>query len=397
VNKQQNEVFELSNKMQGIALALFAIGVIAFVASFLHSEARTWVSYLVNVFYLVSLGLAGTFFLSLQSLAKTGWMVPFKRILEAMSSFLPVGFVLMILLFFGIHTIYEWSHPGIMEHDALLQKKAAYLNTPFFMVRIVILFVIWITFSKIIVKLSRKLDSGTGGAAVIVKLSRISAIFMVLFGLTYSVASFDWIMSVEPHWFSTIFALYTFSGLFVSAIAFITISLIVLQSWGYFKGVINENHYHDLGKFMFGFSTFWAYIWFSQYLLIWYSNIPEETEYFLLRFHHDWSWLFYFNFAFNWLVPFLVLMPRSSKRNKRVLLVVSGLLLVGHWIDLYVMIAPKIFAHFKIHSVAISLYDIPIALGFAALFLLVVMRALRNSNLLPKQDPYYQEAVHLHQ
>ena len=233
------------------------------------------------------------------------------------------------------------------------------------------------------------------GSHVVAKISAASALTLIVFGLTYSIASFDWIMSLEPHWFSTIFAMYTFSGLFVNGVAFICLILILLKEQGYFP-MVNENHFHDLGKWLFGFTTFWAYIWFSQYLLIWYSNIPEETMYYIIREKGGWDWLFYFNLIINWLIPFFALMTRNSKRSPFILKRVCILLLVGHWLDIYVMVTPNVFKHAGL-SASIGLVEIGAALGYAGLFVLVFGKTLSKNLLYPKKDPCFEEGVHLHQ
>jgi hypothetical protein len=193
----------------------------------------------------------------------------------------------------------------------------------------VVMFIIWIGLSKVFKSQSLKMDSKQTGVEATNKNIGFSALAIILFSITICIFSFDWLMSVEPHWFSTIFGVYVFAGTFVSGICFITLVIIQLKDWGYLKGVVNENHLHDLGKWMFGMSIFWAYIWISQYLLIWYANIPEETEYYVLR-HHHWNGQFFFNLFVNFFVPFFVLLTRAAKRNVTVLKTVAIILLLGH-------------------------------------------------------------------
>jgi hypothetical protein len=386
--------FKIPTNRKNMCIAMIVLGALVLAYSFYSQGTRAWTNVLINNFYFTTLALGGLFFMALTGVAKTSWMTPYKRIPEAMMSFLPVALVLMaVLAFFGIHSLYEWSHVEVVAKDPLLSKKTAYLNTNFFILRMVFFFGIWIILSRIFLKFSHAQDSGVDKSKSIVK---VSAITLILFGLSFSFASFDWIMSLEPHWFSTIFAIYTFSGLFVSTIAFITLTIIILQSLGYLRDAVNENHFHDLGKWLFGFSTFWAYIWFSQYMLIWYSNIPEETEYFVLREHHNWDWLFYFNLLINWLIPFFALMSRNSKRNKFILSRVCVLLLVGHWLDIYLMVSPKVF---EIHGLeaTVGLVEIFTACGYAGLFCLVVGNYLSKHKIKSEADPFYKEGLHLHQ
>jgi len=308
---------------------------------------------------------------------------------EAMSSFLvPSGVLLLLVFLGGGHTLYEWSHSAPGAHHGALAAKQAYLNVPFFVVRLIGFILLWAVLSRKVVRSSR------GGQAPSVKWS---IIFLIVFAFTYSFASFDWLMSIEPHWYSTVYALYTFSGFFVAGFAVLTIAVVKLDEFGYLPGLINENHYHDLGKFLFGFSTFWAYLWFSQYMLIWYANIPEETGYYLLRTHNDWDWLFYFNLLINWVIPFFVLLPRSMKRSRDVLLRVGILLLIGRWLDLYLLVAPNVYHGAGITTPTISWIEVGVAVGTGGLFVLVCAAALAKHRLVAKDDPFFEEGVHLTQ
>jgi len=386
--------FEFGGGLKKTAMVLMGIGILAIVASFTLNKTVAWVDFLVNNVYFATMAVSGVFFLSVTGVLQASWLTPFKRVPEAMTKYLPYGFVIMLLTYFGIHTLYEWSHHDLVMNDPILVKKIAWLNTAGFMSRMVIIFMAWIFVGKRLLKLSKKQDEGED---VHEKIISSSALGLVVFSLAICVAAFDWVMSVEPHWFSTIFGVYIFAGSFVSGMSFIALSVIKLQEWGYLKGVVNENHIHDIAKWMFGFSIFWAYIWISQYLLIWYANIPEETEYYVLR-HHHWNTVFFINVLLNWLVPFLGLLSRSAKRNVKRVKFIAVVLLVGHFIDLYLMVAPKIFEHHGIHHV--SGYGILQALqwlGFFGLFIFVVGRALSKNKLVSTGDPQLAEGIHLHQ
>ncbi len=246
---------------------IVGVGVIVTLFSYFHTPTRFWVNLVINNFYFTGMALSGLFFLSLQNLTKSSWMRPYQRIPEAMMGYLPVAFVFVLLGLFGSHTLYEWTHAELVKNDEILIKKVAYLNMPFFVTRILIYFAIWMIFSFLIKKLMNKF-SKDNYREVTDQLSVVSAIAMVFFALTFSFFSYDLLMSIEPHWFSTIYSVYTFSGMFVGGIAFITLALIILRQLGYLKDLVTENHFHDLGKWLFGMSTFWAYIWFCQYMLI---------------------------------------------------------------------------------------------------------------------------------
>lgn len=386
--------FEIPKLLKHYLLGIMGIGIIITVMSYFHTPTRFWVNLVINNFYFTSMALSGLFFLTLQNLTKSSWMRPYQRIPEAMMGYLPLAFIFVLLGLFGSHTIYEWTHSELVKADEILIKKVAYLNMPFFVTRILIYFSVWLSFSFIIKKLHEKFNS-SNGAQVVGELSVVSAISMVFFSLTFAFFSYDLLMSIEPHWFSTIYSVYTFTGMFVGGIAFITLALIILKQLGYFKD-ISENHFHDLGKWMFGMSTFWAYIWFCQYMLIWYSNIPEETQYYILRDHGNWKWLFWTNFVISFLVPFFGLLTRDAKRSTINLALVSILILVSRWVDIYTLVAPKIYEHHHVDAI-IGPYEIVSALMFAAIFVLVFVKLLSQKSLIIKEDPYFEEGLHLEQ
>lgn len=364
-------LFHISKKQKKVAVSFLSVGVLAVVFAFFRDPQRAWANILLNNVYFLFLAVSGLVFISIHSLSHATWWVGLRRIPEAMTSFIPVGGMLMLLIFFGRHSLYEWTDAEVVARDVVLLGKSAYLNTPFFFVRMILIIGIWSFFAF---RLRKRSESHAS-------LYRLSAIFLPVFAVTLTMASVDWLMSLEPHWFSTIFTFYTFSGLFLNGITFITLATVLLKQRGYFKDVINDDHLHDLGKLVFAFSSFWAYIWVCQYLLIWYSNIPEETVYYHLRTDTDWGWLFLLNLAMNWAIPFLVLMPRVSKRRPAVLQRVCILLLIGHWLDLYVMGFPRVVS---IRS--IGPLEVFIALGYAAGFFLITGKALSRLPLVAKND-----------
>ncbi len=391
------EMFKIDEKYNRICYIGMGIGLIALPFMFFSSHERFWTNILINAFFLITLCMSGFFFLSLQNVTNSSWMRPYQRVPQAMKSFLPWAFLITLLLGLGLHSLYEWTHTEMVMRDEILVQKIAYLNVPFFMGRLAFIFIGWILFSYLIDKKMAAFDRHAKDVQTPYQsLVRTSAISLVFFALSFATISYDLIMSLEPHWFSTIFSLYTFSGLFVSGVSFIALVLIILNSLGYFTETITENHLHDLGKWMFGMSTFWAYIWFSQYMLIWYSNIPEETQYFTLRNEHGWQVMFWANLIINWVIPFVVLLSRNAKRNKYILARVAVLLIVGHWFDLYLLVSPKVFEHAKIKP-SIGLLDILIAIGFFSFFVLMFMKSLAKNKLVVEHDPYHEEGLHLNQ
>ncbi len=395
-NSDEKLFYKIHPGIQKFCLYTLAIGGSSFALSYFHTPVRFWVNLLINNFYFISIALSGLFFLALQNITNSSWMRTYQRIPQAMYAFLPFGLVLMLMTYFGFHTLYEWTHDSIRLHDPVIMKKTLYLNTSFFLVRMVIFFVLWIGFGALISYLTDRWTKAKPYPEQAALLAKCSALFMVVFALSFSFASYDWIMSIEPHWFSTIFSVYTFSGLFVGGIAFMTLALIVLRAQGYLVDYVTDDHLHDLGKWMFGMSTFWAYIWFCQYMLIWYSNIPEETVYFILREQGNWSWLFWSNFIICFGVPFFVLLPREAKRNPIKLAFVAVVILVGRWVDLFTLVAPKIFEHNNVAAI-IGPYEILSAFMFSAIFVLIFLKQLSKKKLMISEDPYFDEGAHLHQ
>jgi len=251
---------------------------------------------------------------------------------------------------------------------------------------------VWLLFYQAMVRISRRQDR-TGGLDANRKSTVLSAGFMAAFIVTFSLASFDWLMSLQAEWFSTIFAAYNFAGSFVNGLAVMTITAILLRRSGALAGVVTEHHLHDLGKLLLGFTTFWIYLWFSQYMLIWYGNLPEEVTYFVPRHQGAWAVLTVACILINWVIPFFVLLPRGAKRSDGTLLRVCVLLLVGHWLDLYVMIQPV----FEPEAPRFGLWELAPILVAGALFVVLLRRNLGAVDLVPHGDPYLEESLHHHQ
>ncbi|MFV1958718.1 MAG: hypothetical protein ACC662_04825 [Planctomycetota bacterium] len=345
-------------------------------------------AWLVAALYVLGLGLGGLVFVAFAYLTRAGWSVAFRRVPEGFAATLPLGALFPVLALVFLPWLYPWSDAAVVASSHVLQGKSAWLTPWFFRLRAVVYLLIWLLFALAILRTSRRQDV-TGGVAATRRNTRLSAAFLVVFAITFSLASFDWIMSLEPHWYSTVFAIYNFSGLFVSGLAGIVIVAIVLRRRGPLEGILRPGHLHDLGKLLLGFTTFWAYIWFSQFMLIWYGNIPEETAYFTLRQEGAWSLLMLVNVAINWGLPFLVLLSRATKRSETVLLRVCALLLVGRWLDLYLMVAPP---HAP-DGPRPTLWDVTALATALALFVLVLFRVLSRTPVVPRGDPLLEESL----
>jgi len=382
---------EFSRRTLLVVVLLGVAGAAVVATGLVVEPQRIWPNLLLAGFYVTGIGLAAGLLVAFSSISNAGWLTAIRRVPEAIASNVYVGGLWMILLLAGIHSLYEWSHVDAVAADELLQKKQFWLNVPFFSIRTIAYGALWSLCTYLLVRTSRRQDE-TGEISLTLRNRSIAAVFTVVFTLTFWIASMDWIMSLEPHWYSTIFGVYNFSGTFTAGVAAVTVAVIVLRRRGYLKEFVRDDHLHDLGKLLFAFSTFWMYIWFSQYLLIWYANIPEETIYFIKRETAGWGTFTILVLLFNWVIPFIVLMPRSAKRNEGILLRIGIVILVGHWIDLFWMILPT----FMPGSPSFSIWEIgPVALG-AALACLATAGSLTRARLIPVKDPMLQESLTYH-
>jgi hypothetical protein len=374
-----------------------------------NSHGPNWVTRLfanlwINNVFFTGLAVIGIFFFTLQYAAQAGWATGFLRVPLAMGAWLPIAGVLMLVVFLlGSHDIFHWTHESLYqefledgvtansEYDAIIAGKEPYLNTVFYLARMVAYFLIWGGAFYFLRKKSMEEDIH-GGTSYWYTLRKYSAIFLVLFAITSSTSAWDWVMSVDPHWFSTMFGWYVFSSWWVSGLAAISLIVVLLREAGYLK-VVNANHMHDLGKFVFGFSIFWAYIWFSQFLLIWYANIPEESIYYIERLNSSYySPIFFLNLILNFFFPFLVLMTRDAKRHAIFMKIVCSVILFGHWLDFYLMITPGVMKDLG----GFGLLEVGLILVYGTCFVFVVLTALTKSGLIAKNHPMLEESLHHH-
>ena len=385
-----NNRFKINQSLFNWISGATAVGVLTLILGVLFSE-RIWPNVLLAAWYITGIGFSGIMFVAIHYVSNAGWGVAIRRIPEAMFAALPIGFLLMILVVLGAHHIYEWTHLDVVAKDPILQGKQPWLNLPGFIIRIPIYFGLWFLFGKPILNHSRKQDED-GDASHSVKSMRWSAAFLYLGGIAFVIASFDWIMSVEPHWFSTIFGFYNFAGMFDAGLAFMIIVLIYLRRGGYLPELKND-HLHELGRYLFAFTTFWVYIWFSQHMLIWYANLPEETGYYLKRHFGSFGVLAVLNICLNWLIPFMILMFRKTKRSEKSLLLASFIVLAGHWTDLYMMIFPPLL---DTDVPVFGLMEIGVVIGMIGVTMWVVLNKISKGNMIPVKDPYLEESLNLH-
>ncbi|MBO6659239.1 MAG: quinol:cytochrome C oxidoreductase [Roseivirga sp.] len=358
----------------------------------------------INNVYFTGLALIGIFFFALQYAAQAGWSAYIVRIPLAMGQWIvPAGILMLLTWFFVNHDVFHWTHSNLYDptdshYDELIAGKSGFFFfgegggfPTFFIARMVIFFVLWAWLFTKLKNLSLAEDE-LGGDGYWFKMRKWSAIFLVIFAVSSSVSAWDWVMSVDTHWFSTMFGWYVFASWWVTGLAFITLVTVLLKEAGYLPQV-TSNHLHDLGKFVFAFSIFWTYVWFSQFLLIYYANIPEESVYFVERFLSDkYSPLFFINIILNFIFPFLVLMTRDAKRLNVFLKMVCIVVMFGHFIDFYLMMTPGTMGQ----NGFFGFTEIGMFLMFGSAFVFVVLRALSSYALLPKNHPMLGEAKHHH-
>jgi hypothetical protein len=385
--------WNVSSSMRNGLIVMAVLGFVIFGVGLTVDAKRAWASFLHNHFYFMSLALGGLFFAAIQWLTSAMWSAPIRRVSESFTSYLPIAMVTFVVVAVGIHEIYHWSHAEVVQGDIVLEGKAGYLSMPFFIARNLIAMGIWVFFAWKMVGNSIKQDS-VGGVALTFKNKSLAPAFLILFALSFTMASFDQLMSLDPHWFSTMFGVYCFAGLFYSTLALTAVVTVVLKRRGLLEGIVSEEHFHDLGKFMFAFTTFWAYIGFSQFMLIWYANLPEETGYFLHRFDGSWLWVSIFLLVGKFLTPFLILLPRENKRNPTILFNVGIFMLVAQWIDILWMIQPEFFKD----GPRFFWIEAGTTIGFIGLFGFMITRFLSRNNVVAFRDPRLAEAVfHHHQ
>jgi hypothetical protein len=383
--------FEASMKLKIMSYVFIAIGLITFAVGLMKDQERMWAAYLVSFFFFSCVGLGGLFWTSLQNLVKAGWSVSTRRYAEGLTSFLPVMVVASLVLILGLKYLYPWADHEKVAESALLQGKSSYLNTGFLIVRLLVFGLGALAFRQVIVGNSLKQDK-SGDEQLTHKNVGYSIGFVLFFAITFSLFSVDMLMSLLPTWYSTIFGIYCFAGLFQAVFAVLIPIAIFMKRAGYVKGYVTAEHLHDYAKFMKGFTVFWAYIAFSQFMLIWYANIPEETEYYIMRAQNGWMAISMILLIFRFIVPFLALLPKGMKRNENHLLLVSGLILVMQYLDIYWMVYPNFFDG----KVTFGFAEIGMFLGFAGLFLAVFFRFLSKHSLVAIKDPRMHEAVNHH-
>jgi hypothetical protein len=414
-----DEQYKFTGKAKTWSLVMIAVGVIGILYGFLSGGGeRTFANLLLMGYYFTCVCICGIFFCAIQYVAQAGWSVSILRVPQAFAKVLPIAAVVLLLIICaglfithpglneeGKQTVLpylykQWALKGIAvkgdeNYNAVIAAKSGFLNVPFFLFRLVAYLGCYSFLGWLLVKYSNNEDA-LGGMFNYKKSFKVSVIFLVIFGFTIPLFAFDAIMSLEAHWFSTMFGWYNFAALWVSGMAVITLTLIYLRQSGYIQWV-TEDHLHNMGQLLFGFSIFWTYLWFGQFLLTWYANLPEEAAYFYRRWEPEFKPWFWLNIVINFLTPLLLLMSRDSKRMVSVLKTACIILILGHWLDYFQMIMPGAVGPQSHWYTEIGIIEATVFVGFAGLFTFLMLNALSKFNsLAPKRHPLLEESLHHH-
>jgi hypothetical protein len=376
--------------LASLAIGILGLaGAVALAVSTSGGWARFYPSYLVSFVFFLSLALGALFFVLVQHVTRAGWSVAVRRLAEGVAPnvFLPMAFLAVPVLY-GLRTLYPWTDAAVVATDHLLHAKEPWLNIPFFLARTVIYFGVW---SVLAIWFHRKstVQDKTGDPGLTKKMETTSTAALILFAFTVTFFAFDYLMSLTPHWYSTIFGVYFFAGCVLGFFALMTVLAFFVQRAGALRRTITTEHYHDLGKLVFAFTVFWAYIGFSQYMLMWYANLPEETSWYAARQAGSWTTVSLILLFGHFIVPFLALMSRDVKRRKGLLVVGGVWMLVMQWADVYWMVMPGKSPG----TIPFSLMDVAVFLGIGGLFFAAALRRMGAHPLVPLKDPRMSESL----
>jgi hypothetical protein len=395
--------YKLSSTTKGKLLAMIVTGAISLLLSFflIHDPARSshmhhtagWSTLLIGLFITLAVSICGIFFTAISHVTGSHWSITVRRLAENFGKYLPYGALLLVVLAFGIHELYEWSHKDVVETDKFLKHKSGWLNEPFFPVRLVVIGLVWWLFSFLFNRNSSSQDTDKDISHTL-KSNKLSAIFLLVFALTFSITAYDLLMSLTPHWFSTMWAVYIFAGAYQTFFAIFAIFLYHLKKNGYYGDAVNDNHIHDVGKFLMSFCVFWAYVGFSQFMLIWYANLPEETFWYEMRLQGGWTWLTLAMPFIKFVIPFLLLINRPNKRNIDTLYKISLWIVLVEFLEIYWIVFPSNYEEFNVLGLILSF---GVTLGMLGIFSFVVLKGLEKNKLIPVGDPRLDECLHHHQ
>lgn len=369
-------------------MSLLVIGVCAFFVQYIYNPQLAWASYLEGFFYALLLAMSGAFFVSVNYITKSVWHLPIRRVAEGMTAYLPWTLLFILPVFLNLDIIYEWT-----DHHAshLHGTKASYLTAEFWMVRIFFFLVIWVLYTSSFRRQSLAQDEHRQRLSMV----GMSARYLIVFGFTFTVFSVDLLMSIRPHWFSTMYGVYCFAGMYQAGLCVMILTLLYLREKDYIDGIFLDRHLFDIGTWLLAWCTFMVYIGFSQFMLIWYANLPEETPFFLDHLYGEWKYVYIIIALVKWAIPFLVLMPKPHRTNPVVLKVMCTAILLIEWLDIHWLVTPEFLSESTKH-IAFNghlVLSFLVGMGFLGLFGLAFFKFLNRNNVVAVGDPELLSSV----
>ena len=384
---------DLPSSISKIGMTLLVVGVILGVAAFFVDHSRAVYNYLIAFTFMISIGVGALFLIALEYIVGADWSVPIRRVVEFFAATIPLLALLVIPLLFNIGELFHWSHSEAIAEDEILNAKAPYLNVSFFIIRVFVLIGLWSLFYFFFIKNSKKQDTSKDQKLTKINI-RLSAIFIPIFAFTITISAIDWLMSIEPHWFSTIIGVYFFAGTVIAALAAVTLATVLLKENGYLHPAMTNDHLYSLGALLFAFVNFWGYIAFSQYMLIWYADLPEETFWFMQRWEGSWAIFSIGLIIVHFLVPYITLISQPSKMDPKKLKFISVWLLFAHLYDLFWFVMPEMEELSGGYS--FSWIDLVFPIAAVGLIILVFNMKAKKENLIPIGDPKLQRGLDFH-
>jgi len=385
----------LPAKLPLIGWSLLLIGVVLTLLAFSTDNVRASYNLIILLMMVFSIGFGSLFLIALEHIVGSDWSVPFRRLSEIIAAVLFATPLIALPLFLNLDQVFSWLNPVIMESDKYVKNKSPYLNESFFVIRNIFVFLVMFLFYFLLVGRSLKQDKS--GKADLKKWStKISAIFMPIFAILITVVAMDWLMSLEPKWFSTIFGVYYFAGSVLAALAVLTFIAITLAENGYLSKYLTEDHYYNFGALMFAFTNFWAYIAFSQFMLIWYANIPDETMWYMQRGGEGWMTISLGLIFIRFLIPYMALVTRPSKSNPFRLKIIAVWVFVAHYYDLYWIIMPEYTKKTALHAPVYSWFEFTVPILVVGVIIVVFSLVAGKKNLMPIGDPKFRKGLEFH-
>jgi hypothetical protein len=384
---------DLPSGISKIGMTLLIVGIILGVAAFFVDHTRAVYNYLIAFTFMISIGVGALFLIALEYIVGADWSVPIRRVVEFFAAIIPLLALLVIPLLLNVGELFHWSHSEAVAEDEILKAKAPYLNVTFFIIRVFVLIGLWSLFYFFFIRNSKKQDTTKDQKLTTINI-RLSAIFIPIFAFTITISAIDWLMSIEPHWFSTIIGVYFFAGTVIAALAAVTLATVLLKENGYLHPAMTNDHLYSLGALLFAFVNFWGYIAFSQYMLIWYADLPEETFWFLQKWEGSWAIFSIGLIIIKFLVPYITLVSQPSKMDPKKLKFISVWLLFAHLYDLFWFVMPEMEDLSGGYS--FSWIDLVFPIAVVGLIILVFNMKAKKENLIPIGDPKLKRGLDFH-